>query len=616
MKALLLRLAAHVQGSPELVSSPNGDVATKEVMDVIEYAPMSTLLWCLSSLAAVYFLVCSLLLITRVLAQLRSMKGSSDPPSNFQSTLAAAELTVESAPMLCVLFLAAQMQAMHASDGREDPSVGIRRCMEVATAALLLQTLLTVLLPSIMGKPVEVDDAVGLVGGSSLLTEAQQGIGSGQTTLVIQGALLGLCQVISYLASFTLYGAIGAICIGVMLKHAQMYEDMSPFDTTPAVSPAVSCTVNLTIQFFAVRLLLAATGLFLRGGRGACSSKLFEVLMLASSTVFFAPMLCVLFIAAQIRAVQVGHPLEPWAQAAFHICAMGVLVQTVLTIALPYLPCQLDARRGTRFMEGDVQFGSVTSGKAWVRILLTLMRYVPMLFVCVGFTAVIVNLLTSASPSGQKTPPVPPAMQCATALTVQFFLVYLGLRVAVSIRDVTHGSQGDGGALVQTFYAASATVHFCPMLAILFMALRMRVQQISGTESDPQGWAQDAMYLCTGAVMLQLFVCLLIGCATGSAPEVDEQNCQSFHVKSEAKEENGIFEKVTLGVQVVALALLYGGAIAVCVALFTVTPATAGAHGAVVPTAMPDAVRAPPVLTSFLAMLPNQVPLVMTTSSW
>merc|ERR1719183_2422955 len=179
-------------------------------------------------------------------------------------------------------------------------------------------------------------------------------------------------------------------------------------------------------------------------------------------------------------------------------------------------------------MEGDVQFGSVTSEKTSVKALLTFLRYIPMISVCCGFTAVIVNLLSMSSPNGQRTPLVPPAMQCATALTVQFFFVYLGLRVAISVRDV------------QTFYAASATVHFCPMLAILFIALRMRVQQISGHESAPQGWAQDAMYLCTGAVFVQLCVCLLIGCATGSPPEVDEH--QSFHVTSE-KEENGNMEK-------------------------------------------------------------------------
>jgi len=392
---------------------------------------------------------------------------------------------------------------------------------------------------------------------------------------------LGLCQVISYVASLILYVSCGAICVGVLLRHFQMIEDGS------SASAAVSCTVNLTIQFFMVRLLLAAAGMCLRGGRGACSSKLFEVLKLASSTVFFAPMLCILFIAAQIRATQVDKPLQPWAQAAFHACALGVFVQTLLTVALPYLPgWHLDAKRGTVWMEGDVQFGSVTSERTSVRVLLALFRYIPMICVCGGFTAVIVNLLASSNPHGLKTPPVPPAMQCATALTVQFFFVYLGLRIAVSIRDVTHGSQGDGGGLVQTFYAASATVHFCPMLAILFIALRMRVQQISNKHDTAQGWAQDAMYLCTGAVLLQLFVCLAIGVATGSAPEVDEH--ESFHVKQDAEKDSGLFERVVIAVQAVSLAVLYGGAVAVSVALWTVTPATAGAAGAMVPTAPPQ----------------------------
>jgi len=583
MKALIERAALHFLGAPELVPDVGHEVNTRDMIPGVvdmEFAPMSSVLWCLSSLAAVYFVITSMLLITRLLCQLRRKGQNSEPSGVFLNTLESAELTVEFAPMLCVLFLAAQMQAMHASGGHEDPPAWILRCMEVATGVLLLQTLLTVLLPVIMGKAAVVDEDIHLVGGTALLSEAQRQIGSGETSQVIQGALVGVSQVLSYLASLSLYVACGAICVGVLLRQG-------PLDLNDAaISPAVSCTVNLTIQFFAVRLLLAVAGICLRGGRGACSSKLFEVLKLASSTVFFAPMLCILFIAAQIRAVQVGRPLAPWAQGAFHACALGMLVQTLLTVALPYLPCQVDAKRGTRWMEGDVQFGAISSEKAWVRVCLALVRYIPMIVVCGGFTAVIVNLLASSSPDGQKTPLVPPAMQCATALTVQFFFVYLGLRVAISVRDVTHGCKGDGGALVQTFYAASASVHFCPMLAILFIALRMRVQQISGKDSAPQGWAQDAMYICTSAVMLQLLVCLGIGLSTGSPPEVDEH--ESFHVKSDKQEETSFLGKVLVGIQVISLAALYGGAIAVCVSLFTVVPDTTGAHDALVPTAMPN----------------------------
>merc|ERR1719359_772465 len=148
----------HLLGSPELVHSARQEVETEDIVHGVEYAPMSSLLWCLSSLAAVYFVVCTALLMVRLLAQLRRIRGSSEPSGVVQNTLESAELTVEFAPMLCVLFLAAQMQAIHASDGREDPPAWILRCMEVATAVLLLQTLLTVLLPVIMGKPAEVDE--------------------------------------------------------------------------------------------------------------------------------------------------------------------------------------------------------------------------------------------------------------------------------------------------------------------------------------------------------------------------------------------------------------------------------------------------------------------------
>jgi hypothetical protein len=582
MKTILHRVALDFLSPVLTPHATRQDAETHDLISGMEYAPMSSLLWCLSSLAAVYFVVCTALVIVRMWFQLRRIRGSSEPPGVLQNTFESAELAMEFAPMLCVLFLAAQMQALAASEGHDDPPTWILRCMEVATTALLLQTLLAVLLPVVMGKSAEVDEDVGLVGGAPLLAEAQQSLLSGETSQMIQGFLVGFGQVLSYLASFTIYGTCGAICAGILIRHMRMVEESSPLDPNPAVSPAVSCTVNLTIQFFVVRLLLAAAGLCLRGGRGACASKLFEVLKLASSTVFFAPMLCVLFIAAQIRANQIGKPLQPWAGAAFHACAFGLLFQTLLTLALPYLPClHVDAKRGTRWMEGDVQFGSVTSDKASVGILLTILRYIPMFFVCGGFAVVIVNLLASSSVDGERISPVPPAIQCATALTVQFFSVFLVLRIAISIRDITHGCQGDGGAMVQTFYAASATVHFCPMLAIIFITLRMRVQQISAKGSSPQGWAQDAMYLCTGAILAQLLVCLLIGCATGSPPEVSEH--ETFHVKSEA-EDRSLTEKAVIAIQVISLAALYGGAITVCISLFTVTPATDGAQGALIPT--------------------------------
>jgi hypothetical protein len=42
---------------------------------------------------------------------------------------------------------------------------------------------------------------------------------------------------------------------------------------------------------------------------------------------------------------------------------------------------------------------------------------------------------------------------------------------------------------------------FCPMLAVLFVGLRMRALQITNGKGQPQGYAQDCMALATWAVI-------------------------------------------------------------------------------------------------------------------
>merc|ERR550514_839796 len=86
-------------------------------------------------------------------------------------------------------------------------------------------------------------------------------------------------------------------------------------------------------------------------------------------------------------------------------------------------------------------------------------------------------------------------------------------------RDVTgHRTE----AILFTLESTRVTVQFAPMLAVLMVGLRMRALQHTNQKGAPQGWAQDAMYLCTGALVFQIVTCLTIAFATGEAPEVDE----------------------------------------------------------------------------------------------
>jgi len=357
-----------------------------------------------------------------------------------------------------------------------------------------------------------------------------------------------------------------------------------PHEFSPVVegmSPAVVCTVNLSLLAFAVYVVLAAAANVVRMTQGRRRSKFLEVMKLAAHTVFFAPMLCVLFIGARLRALQVdpekGHP-QSWAQSAFYMCTYALFLQTGLAIVVPYLPGGDAVKRGTRYIPSDIEMHHKNN---IVRVSFKLLRHGSYLLMYAGAVVVMVSLYTVAKLSG-RTPPVPPSMQCIIVLAQQFFIVYLGLWVSVVVQDITkdptrgtlRGSKIN--SIVETLHSASATVHFCPMLAILFVALRLRAQQITRNTGSPQGWAQDAMYFCTGALFVQLLACLLTGVVTGKKPDVDE-NGSPFVGKDAGYP---VLWRTLLGVQVFAFIAIYGGALAICVAMYTITPKTAGGEGA------------------------------------
>merc|ERR1719161_451481 len=103
-------------------------------------------------------------------------------------------------------------------------------------------------------------------------------------------------------------------------------------EKAPPVSPAVACTMNLTCQFFVIYLLVAIIKTITEfvGNEGAFMgfmTKLAGLLTFAKYTVNFAPMLCISFIGARMRALQMdpknGAP-QWWAQYCFYLCTYSV----------------------------------------------------------------------------------------------------------------------------------------------------------------------------------------------------------------------------------------------------------------------------------------------------
>merc|ERR1719401_2715987 len=113
-------------------------------------------------------------------------------------------------------------------------------------------------------------------------------------------------------------------------------------------------------------------------------------------------------------------------------------------------------------------------------------------------------------------PAVSPALQCVMSLGIQYFLIYTCLAI------VRTANEFDGFAFIgvqKILETACTTVTYAPMLSVLFLGARMRAIQLTQGETEkyklPQPWVQNAMFLCTFAVLIQAILVLTIPAFTG-----------------------------------------------------------------------------------------------------
>merc|ERR1719263_1715319 len=261
-----------------------------------------------------------------------------------------------------------------------------------------------------------------------------------------------------------------------------------------------------------------------------------------------------------------GNP-QKWAQNCFFMCTYALLAQTCFSVAVP-LVLQGEAKVGK--CEGDMEY---TVENKLFGTVLAIGRYVMMFCIYVGFSCVIYSILTIEHPNGpQYTLPISVTMQCVINLTIQFFTVYLGIWIAETVKQFIGW---DLTRLKEIMENCKGTINFCPMLAILFVGTRMRALQITNNRGAPQGWAQDGMYMATWAVLIQFLMVLFVGITSGKAVELDEDGTPKWNPSMD------MLKYVALALKWITFIFLYGGIIAVIVAVYTMTPETANGRGAV-----------------------------------
>merc|ERR1719420_2160993 len=128
-------------------------------------------------------------------------------------------------------------------------------------------------------------------------------------------------------------------------------------ELTPPLSPTMQCVLNLVFQYFLIYLLLwifftvedLSSGKFeLAAAKDAIES--------AKSTVQFAPMLSILFVATRMRALQMtqnkGAP-QGWVQDGMYLASWSILIQFMMCLIMPvftgrkFTPDTLDGSQKT-----------------------------------------------------------------------------------------------------------------------------------------------------------------------------------------------------------------------------------------------------------------------------
>lgn len=272
----------------------------------------------------------------------------------------------------------------------------------------------------------------------------------------------------------------------------------------PRVSTALRCIINLVTQFFVVYalLFLVQTLNYFRVIRRESEQK---ALVTVAETVYFVPMLCVLFLATRMRAVQLarGRDTEKynlpqwWVRDSMAICSWAVLALTIIAFA--------SAMAWGDMWEAAARSGSLGQGPRFMlnakNVALTVV-YASFSLVCIGLVFMPAPVHLWGESGG---PIVSPTILCTVLLSVLYFAVYLALAFAKAWNEMGFGGPPQRfGPAQELLKTATMTVAFAPMLCVLFISVRLRAAQMYDSErGDPPVWMQAAFYVCAFSVVAQ-----------------------------------------------------------------------------------------------------------------
>jgi len=281
-------------------------------------------------------------------------------------------------------------------------------------------------------------------------------------------------------------------------------------------------------------------------------------------------MLAILFLSAEMRALQHYGETQAWAQGCMYAATFSMCMTTLLAVAVPLIMGDtVTVRTNPKSQQSTFVLADPKIGYVFM-----LLRFICVLVCYGGALGVMISIFNYEAPAGPyATWPVSPTNQCVVSLACQFFLVYFMMTLMLTISELSVGRYPlESYRFFAAIEAARATVSFAPMLSILFVTTRMYALHITDKMGSPQVWAQDGMYMATWSIMISFNMCLITGLAKGDVDTDEDGNVVN-------KFSNWYLGMAVTIVRYATMALLYGAMALIITGLFTLTPETANGRG-------------------------------------
>eukprot|EP00448_Togula_jolla_P011359 CAMPEP_0170597092 /NCGR_PEP_ID=MMETSP0224-20130122/15516_1 /TAXON_ID=285029 /ORGANISM="Togula jolla, Strain CCCM 725" /LENGTH=1058 /DNA_ID=CAMNT_0010921527 /DNA_START=24 /DNA_END=3200 /DNA_ORIENTATION=- len=476
-------------------------------------------------------------------------------PSFAVEVLTAAARSIVYPPMICCLFVACRMHVLATTDGKLEPQPWVKGAMLVTTAGMVLQYInVAVLLPLLAESQTWPDGSIRpfteVTGGA---LDVHPRIRRHKFSSEFQKILLGVLQGFAWCC---IYGGVGTVMYGMY-----SFRRGNPDQEEP--SPAFECSAALTFIYMLVRVSVWFATARSRQGTVKAVNAQGAFQSAALSAVFAvqkAPMLSLLFLTARLRAMQLdpwnGKP-QLWARQFFFLATGTVLCEAIVAAII-----------GATGKEETGYYGAHIYKSSYRAI--HLLQHAFNAVTAVALWMVYLSILTQKTPDGGRMK-FPPTLHCIILLSGVYFVVHGVLYTSFLLKHVFNWHSK---LLQDSALAANVSVNFCPMLCVLFLASRLRAVQLTDFTGGPQTWAQDTMYLCTFAAIIQAAACVVMPALTENKSGFDDDGNATYDLGPM------MGASVVTAIKYFVLLLLFGCMVIICYSICVLTPTTAnyGTH--------------------------------------